>query len=219
MGPWDRPRYPWEDTGKECQKTIHAFCSELKLLGLWDVETDWWWYSWWRDLRCTVEAEASVGLMWSSDIKVCQLMDVFLLVLYISCKPCCYCEAEAFGRVWLWEKSVKAFVDATRNTESLLWPSNCLLMVFFSLRLQQKHVFLFSKAMQVFSLEKDCIKNSRHSMLLQRKRWPWKKSVAATEEKLRNIFLEPQIKAIFCLPPLTNATDAVRLCTGDKCNH
>ena len=187
MGPWDRPRFPWEATGKELQKTIDAFCSELKLLGLWDMETEvcWWWYSWWRDLRCTVEAEASVGLMWSSDIKVCQLMDVFLLVLYISCKPCCYCEAEAFGRVWLWEKSVKAFVDAARNIEPLLWPSHCLLMVFFSLCLQQKHVFLSLKSIQVLSLEVGCgcIKNSRHSMLLQRKRWPWKKSRAATERK------------------------------------
>ena len=69
---WDRPRGPREATGKELKKTIDAFCSELKLLGLWGVETEvcWWWYSWWRDLRCTVEAEASVGLMWRSDIKI-----------------------------------------------------------------------------------------------------------------------------------------------------
>ena len=37
------------------------------------------------------------------------------------------------------------------------------------------------------------------------------------EERLRNIFLEPKIMVIFCLPPLTHATDAVRLCTSDRC--
>ena len=45
------------------------------------------------------------------------------------------------------------------------------------------------------------------------------KNLWLLEENLRNILLEPQIKAIFCLPPLTHATDVVRLCTGDKCNY
>uniref|UniRef100_A0A8C6IIR6 Uncharacterized protein n=1 Tax=Mus spicilegus TaxID=10103 RepID=A0A8C6IIR6_MUSSI len=39
------------------------------------------------------------------------------------------------------------------------------------------------------------------------------------EERLRNILLEPKIMVIFCVPPLTHATDAVRLCICDKCNH
>ena len=43
------------------------------------------------------------------------------------------------------------------------------------------------------------------------------KNLWLLEENLRNMLLEPQIKAIFCLPPLTHATDAVRLCTSDKC--
>ena len=56
-------------------------------------------------------------------------------------------------------------------------------------------MFLTSKAMQVLSLEVGCgcIKNSRHSMLLQRKRWPWKKIQGCyREERVRNIFLEPK---------------------------
>ena len=40
-----------------------------------------------------------------------------------------------------------------------------------------------------------------------------------SEERIRNILLEPKIMVIFCVPPLAHATDAVRLCTGDKCNH
>ena len=40
-----------------------------------------------------------------------------------------------------------------------------------------------------------------------------------SEERIRNILLEPKIMVIFCLPPLTHATDAVRLCTSDRCNH
>ena len=39
------------------------------------------------------------------------------------------------------------------------------------------------------------------------------------EERLRNKLLEPKIMVIFCQPPLTHATDAVRLCTSDRCNH
>ena len=39
------------------------------------------------------------------------------------------------------------------------------------------------------------------------------------EERLRNILLEPKIMVNFCLPPVTHATDAVRLCTSDRCNH
>ena len=39
------------------------------------------------------------------------------------------------------------------------------------------------------------------------------------EESLRNILLEPKIMVFFSLLPLTHATDAVRLCTSDKCNH
>ena len=39
------------------------------------------------------------------------------------------------------------------------------------------------------------------------------------EESLRNILLEPKNMVIFSLPPLTHATDAVRLCICDKCNH
>ena len=39
------------------------------------------------------------------------------------------------------------------------------------------------------------------------------------EESLRNILLKHKIMVIFSLPPLTHATDAVRLCTGDKCNY
>ena len=39
------------------------------------------------------------------------------------------------------------------------------------------------------------------------------------EERLKNKLLEPKIMVIFCQPPLTHATDAVRLCTSDRCNH
>ena len=39
------------------------------------------------------------------------------------------------------------------------------------------------------------------------------------EESLRNILLKHKIMVIFSLPPLTHATDAVRLCTSDRCNH
>uniref|UniRef100_A0A8C6HDF9 Uncharacterized protein n=1 Tax=Mus spicilegus TaxID=10103 RepID=A0A8C6HDF9_MUSSI len=39
------------------------------------------------------------------------------------------------------------------------------------------------------------------------------------EKGLRTVFLEPQIMVIFCLPLLTHATNAVRLCTRDRCNH
>jgi hypothetical protein len=39
------------------------------------------------------------------------------------------------------------------------------------------------------------------------------------EERLRNILLEPKNMVIFSLPPLAHATDAVRLCTSDRCNH
>ena len=39
------------------------------------------------------------------------------------------------------------------------------------------------------------------------------------EERLRNILLEPKIMVNFCLPPVTHATDAVRLCIRDKYNH
>ena len=37
------------------------------------------------------------------------------------------------------------------------------------------------------------------------------------EESLRNILLKHKIMVIFSLPPLTHATDAVRLCTSDRC--
>ena len=40
-----------------------------------------------------------------------------------------------------------------------------------------------------------------------------------SEERIRNILLEPKIMVIFCVPPLAHATDAVRLCTSDRCNH
>ena len=40
-----------------------------------------------------------------------------------------------------------------------------------------------------------------------------------SEERIRNILLEPKIMVIFCVPPLTHATDAVRLCICNKCNH